>query len=963
MEKVNNSVLRHKPGLISKHRYIDRPPGKTANSGADQTSDPLNGNYTVVKLDSIMASFQGVNNNLELMSFTAQPYTDKTNGLGVAISDETSLSIEGGSNFKQMVTISADIDGNKKDEIIVAYLNDKNELWLEVIKYEEGAKTSNYAVLSRFIIEAEIGDQTTIWGSYTDEGEIKKPVIAWVDKSNKVKIWTCDNIADDTKREPFLFEGPETSESKKADIAIGAFTGQRNNEIAIFYEGKKDSNGNNLFVSVYYIANQKSKLINSAIVGATDKGYSPYTLNVKSGAFLANTVRDGLALSWAIKETDKAQLQMWECHKSNAEKANNQFDLKMVDAAKDLVVKGGLIRTAVGDINDDGVEELVVGRVANELIEGHLVLQVYRFENTLKLSPASTGRMYGDNSFNFISFDFELAIADLENHSTPGLDNNYIGAGIVIATLGAEKSLMPQNGYARVSLGVIKVDPELNFAIRYKEKPAGIPGLFSGNIAYDSNKNLGNLKIKLTHGDFNGTNICVGSPKQSTIEDVNSIIAIINFPPIPSEFQNTEEFNCVGQVSFSDTKGNSTSMGLSTHRSYSTSDSLGSSLGISSLFSFTSSINKTHGKDFSKSTDKIADITTSLNVSSDKEDVILLNVNIFNTWEYPVYKDGVHKGHILVVFPQSSGNIKTLSGKDLSSLYKPAHLIGNILSYPSADPKDYDAIKGSFCNAVISVDSQPTSISANWSNSNNQSEQKSVNQSTHISNQQSANVSSDFLCGFSLGINHNYDNTYSNSESSNYAINFTESTNIDMSITPAGLNETMYYTVKPYVYWCKTGNYLKVDYAVFIPKGSTWFTQKYNESNPCFHLPWITDGYKLFTRDIEFVQSDNDSTTILVTVHNDTLKPTAKIELALYNKDPHKNGTQIGDIQTINGLPARGAGQCIFTVKTSFLESLLVDGYTTIYAAINPKTTLKNLNDHNKIGFGYYPSNYLSGAI
>lgn len=928
---TNAKILRHKAGLVGKTTNLDKI------LKDDPTADPLMGNYTLVKVDGIMTAFQGVNNQVSLVALSTS-LINTQNGSEVEIQQEIEVSTGNPGTEKKVALCAADLDGDGKEEVAMVYTENDQQLFLTIANYTEepgGAITAS--------IPIPLGScmNSNVWIGYTQPENIANLVVAWVNMDGNVQFWSSTFSADLNPISPVSYAGPKLAGNYIFDIATGVFTGTVNDEFAIFYEREMDAEGKNLSLDVYTFDNNQLALQSSASVGCINGEIS--CLNIAAGAFLSATIQDGIALAWN-NGTNSTMLQTWQFQSSPAPILQQVWQSQQSS-------NFGFIRIAVGDLNNNGIEELVVGTVQNnESTKGYLVLQVFSFANTLEPTLVSTGYMYGDSSYSFISIDFKLKIAYLENST---------GIGIVIAAIGTDYSLWTQQGYARTSIAVVQVDVDLNLPVVYHTTPTQIPGVFSQNLAYDSNKGF-NMNMGLCLGDYSGKSIRVGPPKPSTLDQVNSIIAVVNVVPLLKDF---EDAGSSVQTSFDKSQSNETSLALHTNRTYTTSDSLSANFGLDMLGSLNQSMTNTYGQDFGKSTEKLEDITTSINVLTQKDDIIILNVNVYNTWEYPVIDQTGKKGCLLVIFPQSTGDLKICQGLDLDSLYKPSHFLQDVLSYSALGPQDYNPSDGSFCNMLMEVAGLQVSVDANWTNETSSSVQTTYTQDLNIGTNQSLNITPDFLQGFSLGLDHNFDDDYSKSKTSTHDIEFTESTNINMTYMPAdSIDLEKTYTVQPFVYWSKTGHYLKVDYAVTIPNSSLWYAKQFSNPDPCFYLPWgQTDSFKQFSRDIDFAanQLNASLTDVFVTVHNDTYAATKQLPVAIYNGNPAAGGVLIKQIQ-LNPIGPRSSAVGVFEAVSLPLTGSLTN--YSIYAVIDPASNLPKTKGVAKIAFGCYPTNYISSS-
>jgi hypothetical protein len=218
-----------------------------------------------------------------------------------------------------------------------------------------------------------------------------------------------------------------------------------------------------------------------------------------------------------------------------------------------------------------------------------------------------------------------------------------------------------------------------------------------------------------------------------------------------------------------------------------------------------------------------------------------------------------------------------------------------------------------------------------------------------------------------MGLDYQFQDDYTQSTTSTYEIEYMQSTNISMVAMPLSTDPTTAYEIVPYVYWSTEGGYIKLDYVVNIPNGSTYYQQNYSVPDPTFHLSWANSSGNTqsgknsmaeFTRDLNFVPSTTTTgaVDIQITVHNDTLGTQGTTTVAVYEGDPRSGGVQIGTTQTISSIGPRD----FVMISINDIWKPVDNTDYKIYAVIDPETTLNKVgasetNAVNKIGFGCYP--------
>ena len=871
---MSSIILKHKAGLLSRH------PDLGAILETDNEADPLTGNYTLVEECGIVTAFQGLNDRATINALTIkeeEPVLSATTQLGEAIPDKTTR------------LTSGDFNSDGKSEIALAYTQN-GRLFLQMGEYSEG---DNAQIIFGTPI-ADVGSvnesSVQLTTGFNDNSECIL-IMSWCDAENYSNIWIATFNSDLEIKSIIQFTGPRIWDGKTFELQSGVFTGVSNCELALFYYREPDSQNKTLYLNLYSFQSGSMKTLSETPIG-TLGGKIPF-VRLVAGAFLVSSIKDGIALAWSNeKETVFQTYLVGDRGNTPYQQYSGSLPLGIPSIPS--------VRLAVGDLNADGVEELIIGiATSSPGLVSYMHIMLFNFTNTLKPQLQSDAWFYGGNSFKYIAYDFSLAIGMLENNS---------GVRIIIATLGSEYGISPLKGYAMFSLGVLKVDVNLKFPVIYgnKDAPGVLEKIYARNEAYDSSKPV-RLNIALNLGNFNGKSIRVGPPVYKLVSECVNVVAIINMVPIQREFGNE------ASVSFTNTSGKATSLGLITTRSYTASDNLSTSIGLSKLASIQTSIDNTYGEYFTRSFESFEEITESIDIYTQKEDYVIMVANDFHTWEYPVY-DAVgdqSKGTILLVFPTSNAKrIKIIPALSYDSNYRPRHIVGDILSYSYLPPEDYDQLSGSFCNSTVTTGSADVNVQANWSQRTNLNLLTEVSQDQTVGRGIDAKGTLDFLAGTSFGVNYSFQETYSKSEASNYEVEYQDSTNITIYVRSFEERDKTYEIV-PYVYWTLPGNYLKLDYSVYIPYSSSYYQKHYSEGKASFHLPWAdTSDRQRYSRDLNFIINNDGTVTVEVTVHNDRLGTVGRTEISLYDGIP-ESGVWLGNAQ-VASIGQRGMAMVTF---------------------------------------------------
>jgi len=957
MNTIKAPLLRHKPGLRAKQ--IKRT--SHFQTTATAAGDPLMANYTLVKLNSVITTYKSPGNGGEQL--TIQPFsmdykTEPDSFLKPEKSGIIAPVKTNAGNCKNETVVTGDFDGNGKDEIAIIYTDEQQQLIVDFYSFDEA---SGYLKLSSF--GAGDCEKGSVRALRLVNGEKDQLFMAWATKINgRFGLrYVCLGTDSITNMQPFpkAATGFDLGDHPLFELACGTFTGAQNNELVFTYYAA----GINLKLC-RLDADHILDIISSTTIKKTKQGAIPPILEMVAGAFLPGTASDGIV----ICSTDSVgKPVLYTCRYEAA--AAVPFLIHETLLAEDT----DLLRMSAGDINNDGVEELVVALRNDSRVSGHVKLNVYRFSNTLVPQLTSSARVYGTENCSFAAIDFKIGISQLKYQATPDEDPGPVASGaILLVGLGCESIFMATNGYLKMSLGVLQVNPQCELPpYLVKDVPVAIQGCFSEELVYTSS-DIWTEKIGLAMGDFTGATIRVGAPRMRVEHSVNSVVAVIKAPPV------LEGSEILGSISFNSSQGAHGTLNLSTHNTVTYSDQLSETLGTGLLGSVTHSLTNTYGEDFTHSNDKTASVSVSLQVSSDGADFVVFSKTVFNVWEYPVYyKDHKQKGSILIIFPQSKPVISIEPAKNIASFFRSNSINGNILSYLPAFNGD------NFCDKSFDVGGKlDISVDLHISDGKGEAENYTASQTTQIHNSQSLNLNIpiDFINGLNIGVSHTSDQTYANSKTSNQSIGINRSTTIHISYNNTALPVNQYYTVQPLIYFNREFGYLVVDYITSVPVSSTWYQKGTgNEVAPIFYKLWAgkkkeeeedeaAAGHEQEhrTRDIDFVRNEQNGelTDVYVTVHNTTLNECEAVAIQLYRNLPAK-GNEIGTARTTGRIAPRTGSTLIFD-GLPLKDWINADtAAVAVYAVIDPEMHLPAktgdiAKPSCKIGFGTYPPGELN---
>ncbi|HWB27685.1 MAG TPA: hypothetical protein VG738_19550 [Chitinophagaceae bacterium] len=950
MENIVN--LRHRSGLATKNRNFG------AMLSQNPAADPLAGNYTMVKVCDILSVYRGnIGGNclyLQPLNVTIGKLTDRQS-FDVATSSLVNGNIAG--DYEDAAVFCDDFNLDGFDEIALLYADKNHNISLEILGYD---KTANNTLksYSKQSLGNSNGSKLTLTADFisssNNAGDNKNIIAAWIDSESMLHVWIGEFSTNPVSPRKVIEQTLAKITSQNYQLATGVFSGTTNGEIAVVYQGDPAlDTGRNLYLNSFTFTPSessekyalKSQLAQPLAIGTIT--YDTASLQMLRVYYSNAVINDGLIT--VFQQDGNYVLQSYGF---NGDKWQMKDACQLKDESNIQSLK-----IAVGDLDLDGMEELVVAcALTMPNTFSAVKLQTYEFNNGFEFVPKAadaSGRtslpayIKGNASFDIASFGFNIGISLLQN--TAPL--------IVIQTLGADHTIMPLTGYASLNTGCIGVTPDLGFSPYYTDEthPQALDGIFFSNSFYDISLQY-KSGFALAFGDFSGNSAYLGAPEYNVLNDTGTPLAIINCLP------NQGSVN-PGTVTFRATGSDRGSLSLKIDKAHTQSDNLSENIAaFKGVIGLNHSLRSSYGERFALLDNRSASITEGIEASAGTDDAIILISNVFDVWEYPVYCNAVSTepiGHLLLVFPQNNKyKINILSGSLPETMYKPGHICGVVSSYPSDPPGDYDANQASVCNIEIVYGDTTDRFEARWSDSNN----NAVSSSSH-SNQSKTNSQS-LKVGFlnkkiGGGISHSKTSRYRSSRLSNYTITFNQNLSIVMSYGTKSTSPDKDFTVAPYIYWSTDGGYLVLDYTVsFLP---TSVYQSLTESAYSFRYPdpgsTTSDKMKLYTTDIDFDENYDENTgdilsvNVYVTVRNNGAgNMTSQGMLLMYVDDPA--GEPVGNI-ALDKLPGRSIKQYVFTaIKLPVSKER---PYREVYVKVLHLDEPSTYNEILLQGMGLYP--------
>lgn len=608
---------------------------------------------------------------------------------------------------------------------------------------------------------------------------------------------------------------------------------------------------------------------------------------------------------------------------------------------------GRTLGLAAGDFNGDGDDELALMRPFADPHNIVGTLTIYDVDGSF----AVTQKVSAKNS-------------NWSAYSTTDLDAGDLNGDMVDELVMAQVGRFPYL-VTDITTSVTQIAPDL---LSFVEK-----GRTADEQVYmDSAKIRGNIALAV--GAFDGNAVWLGPPSYQHQSRTLQNVAVINSPPkhgdeieingVITDIDVNIEDTCLlvpcTYAKYENEQKSSTSMSVSTTRDWSVSSE--ANLKIPHL---KASMEATYGESFEKTTTSYQSTSFGTDVEADTDDVVVRLQQDLDIWEYPVYTDtsGTIQGHILVVWPTKVDPLCTsncpasltarIDAMNPGSGYQPDHEWGNILSYSPLAPTNISTtIKSDYVN---NLGSNYTEAWMKWTDIESSQEK----QSSKLDLGASLAVSG---WGQSLSTS----GSYSQGDVSVNKVGFQTTTALHVYFW--GIAQKYSYTVRPFIYWAGPDGHLVLDYSVALPVDpQNWWLKTYNKPDPTFNLPWKdgkmdNDYYLELTREIVFdpaTAEPNQNVAVTAKLRNYSPVGASNVLVYFYLGDPAAGGTKIGEatIPLLNPLSHA-------TVGATFSTAGYTDGEELhIYAVVDPNNTIEEMHEEYNKAYAVLPikANVLGG--
>ena len=724
--------------------------------------------------------------------------------------------------------------------------------------------------------------------------------------------------------------------AKFLDMATGDFDGDGKDEIAIAFDGYTE-----LTVKVYDV-DGNGNLVAKAKLG--NQGTWPGQISVATGDISGNGVDEIVVAFNLVNSVEGTQLKVYEVSK----------DLRTLTLKGSTnqpftpVTRSSVVGVGAGDFNLDGFDEiaLVYPMGPDTTYYGRCYVQVYAADVTTdthqitKLLPRQ--RLLSD--WLYTHGELSLSVGDMNRDAVDEI-------------VAAQEKRTPGTT-SDIAVGIFSVGPQLDYV-----KQEGLTR--TGEHIYTSAASNGHVAMAI--GGYDGNNVYVGQGKYWPLEKTLQNLATINAPPKHKDTVGGETVDVnvtdrchppVGPpctyAKYENEQKTSTTMSLETHADWAVS------IEVKRDFKFVSaSMEASYSGSFEEESSRYKSIEFGYDVEADHDDAVIRIAQGLHVWEYPVYAPdaGHQNGHILVVFPMQVipecvkdcevATTAFISGKAVTSGYRPNHEFGNAMSYSNQVPTDVKtSIKS---GAAFMLGANPYQMWVKWDD---------IKESqTKISNEMDLQES---LKATIKGVTLQQKGKYGAGEVTVNKASFETSTSIHLYLDE--IEQQYAYEVRPILYWAKPDGRLVLDYAVLPgatvkPQPPTWWQKEYGvDPDPAFNLPW-KDGeegpeWVLVSREIDFdplSPTAGDQVTITAKVRNYSLVGVDNVPVRFYAGDPDKRGQVIGN-ETVDLSPMLSDEAVLHFDTTGYAGQTL-----DIFCVIDPKGTIQEVHEDNNKAYARLP--------
>ncbi len=598
-----------------------------------------------------------------------------------------------------------------------------------------------------------------------------------------------------------------------------------------------------------------------------------------------------------------------------------------------------IIRVGAGDLDGDGIDELIVAvpsNVPNTTPSFSAEVSVF-YRTPYKKTPTGYRRATAAIGRGFFSSGRTI---DLKTGSFTGKLHPSAAAKNK-----SQAVLSVQNNVGAVSLHLLSLQRSGDSAYLTEYTPLDI-GSSSSH--------------RLIIGDLDGDSMLLGEPTHITLENQITPLLFLNEPPkhidpdASGTVTNYSRYSeMLIQYAQSETESTETTNTLEVESNIGASitaeEEVGVDLGVvEASTKEKTTISASVGAKYEDIEKDFSSQSTSLTGQTNRDDFVLYRCHTIYIWRYPILgwkrkadgADTERQAFYQVVVPGASAEdqaVHLIAGRNVD-WYHPPHMNGNVLSYPSTSVQIPGFKPDNLLSGLVTLDvggGNSATRTIEWSSETSREKVKSLSVSMSVDEeiQFSASAKAEYLkAGASTTVDYHMDNRVTTTASSKTSVTKENAFEVEV---PA-ISSPLSYTITPMMF-TSDGGVLKTPHLVGDIAGHTaWISRYAAAPDPALNLPriwmfkdvkhptdeeiweWVDDETEnpdarkirgIFFRNAEGGDLGaaiplGDTATIAVRVHNFSLADcppvTVRFEAAPYNPDTGETGTPflLGSSQT-----------------------------------------------------------------
>lgn len=797
---------------------------------------------------------------------------------------------------------AADFDDDPLDELVLAWHDADGTIHLELYDTD----WINQPVLLHEINNISLPLSPSAFADYSItagdfDGDGKDEIMMGVYRNSLKQSWAYYYDIEDGKLAPKYEAGIRTSQANSVNNAIVLATGQfiddAREEVAFVHTDITNANRQIVQAFVLYVDESTEEIISAdnAPMGYSDSE-TFWRVDVATGN-LFGSERDEIIFSvgdWLRVYTVSDDRKIEYSYHIRA-LDNSQHDVRLSNNFLD-----------VGDINQDGLDEIVLARTYYSGADQSIHIASFSARN----DPASIVRIGYEEHIAAMTkpttvvphMQFALALGNFDGQDF------RIGKPTHYTRIGSVQPLVILNA------------PPTHFDV------------FDGNI-FDVNK-------QYSGSDFDFT---------TTYKKVEGTTTEL-LTEVSGDWQTTAGLYSSGSVSVGVTTGASAGAVATV------------SLGMSA--NYETYMLGNYGENFNKQESKVEKTTVKNTSQAASDDLIFATVIDYDVYEYPVYNGNSEKvnGTIVVPIPREPTSDWFPAKSWSASQFTPQHEVGNILSYTEysdlADHPEMGRPLKDNLSVGYTVDAgQNHDWALEFVDFKSQEDMRNVIEGVEAK----LNIG---VVYFEKNQTSNNMSTHTSSVSEGLEIAMHLGPGLDRSIGNTR------YKVKPYAYWAKNGALvIDYMVSPELPSDQiSWWQEKYGDNpDPTMILPWRNDpekGYRLADESERYKTSDisfdppnpapGDTAIITARVRNFALIPTpGPVTARFFEGDPDQGGQLLTATDGSRSVQTDGLvdSRKMKSVEFKWVVPSGYDEFTRIYVQLDPDNEIAEIHENNNKGW------------